>query len=199
MTDLSAFRPSRRAVLQSGAAGMALMAAGPQAFAQETPKRGGILSFAIAAEPPTYDLHGSQTFAVMQRVAPHYSTLLRYKGGAYPEIVGDLAESWSSAPDGLTHTFKLRSGVLFHDGTPMTSADVKASYERIRNPPKGVVSSRQASLSKVASIDAPDPRPSSSRCPRSPPPSSTRSPPRPGTRSTAPRGWRKILPGRSAT
>jgi peptide/nickel transport system substrate-binding protein len=158
MTKPFASQPSRRAVLQSGAAGMALLAAGQQVLAQGTPKRGGILSFALAAEPPTYDLHGSQTFAVMQRVAPHYSTLLRYKGGAYPDVVGDLAESWSSAPDGMSHTFKLRSGVLFHDGTTMTSADVKASYERIRNPPKGVVSSRQASLSKVASIEAPDPQ-----------------------------------------
>lgn len=158
MTEPFAFRPSRRTVLQSGAAGVAMLAAGPQAFAQETPKRGGILTFALAAEPPTYDLHGSATFAVLQRVAPHYSTLLRYKGGAYPEIVGDLAESWQSAPDGMSHTFKLRSGVVFHDGTPLTSADVKASYERIRNPPKGVISSRQASLGKVAAIEAPDPQ-----------------------------------------
>jgi peptide/nickel transport system substrate-binding protein len=43
----------------------------------EEPQRGGVLPFAIVAEPPTYDCHGTQTFAVLQRVAPHYSTLLR--------------------------------------------------------------------------------------------------------------------------
>ncbi len=149
--------PTRRSVLKTGAAGIALLAAGPRAFATDAPKRGGELPFSIAAEPPTYDLHGTSTFAVLQRLAPHYSTLLKYKSGAYPDIVGDLAESWTTSPDELTYTFKLRSGVLFHDGTPLTAADVKASYERIRNPPQGVVSSRQQSLSKVTSIEAPDP------------------------------------------
>jgi peptide/nickel transport system substrate-binding protein len=156
------FEISRRGLLRTGAAGLAMTIAGAvpggAAFAEEeTPKRGGTLSFAVAAEPPTYDLHASQTFAVMHRVAPHYSTLLTYKPNGYPDVVGDLAESWTSSADQLTHTFKLHSGVHFHDGTALTSEDVKASYERIRNPPPGVQSSRKESLGKVKSIETPDP------------------------------------------
>ncbi|HEY4253803.1 MAG TPA: ABC transporter substrate-binding protein, partial [Roseomonas sp.] len=85
-----------------------------QTPAAETPQRGGILTFAVAAEPPTYDLHQSATFAVMHRVAPHYSTLLTYEPHNYPNIIGDAAESWTEAPDKLTYTFKLHPNIRFH-------------------------------------------------------------------------------------
>jgi peptide/nickel transport system substrate-binding protein len=123
----------------------------------EEPQRGGVLTFSIAAEPPTYDCHATGTFATIQRVAPHYSTLLHFAQGDYPKIVGDVADSWTVSPDHLTYTFKLHPGVVFHDGSAFTSEDVKATYDRIRNPPAGVVSARQSSLVKVDSIDTPDP------------------------------------------
>jgi peptide/nickel transport system substrate-binding protein len=146
----------RRAVLALPLAG----AAGNAAWAQEErtkPQRGGILTYAVAAEPPTYDLHATGTFAVMHRVAPHYSTLLRYEPGNYPKIVGDLAASWTESPDRLTYTFRLHPNVRFHDGTPLTSEDVKASYDRMRNPPEGVTSNRQPAFAQIASIETPDP------------------------------------------
>ncbi|MDB5384286.1 MAG: peptide transporter substrate-binding protein, partial [Rhodospirillales bacterium] len=90
------------------------------------PQRGGTLQYAVAAEPPTYDLHQTGTFAVMHRVAPHYSTLLQYEQFNYPNIVGDLAQSWEAAPDQLTYTFRLHPNVRFHDGTILTSEDVRA-------------------------------------------------------------------------
>ena len=43
-----------------------------------------------------------------------------------------LAESWSESPDGLTYTFKLRPGLKFHNGDPLTTEDVKFSFERYR-------------------------------------------------------------------
>jgi len=46
---------------------------------------------------------------------------------------GDLAETWE-LPDPLTYVFHLRSGVHFHDGRPVTSADVKATFDHILNP-----------------------------------------------------------------
>ena len=48
----------------------------------------------------------------------------------------------------MTYTFKLHPGVKFHDGTTLTSADVKATYDRLRNPPPGVVSTRKATFAR---------------------------------------------------
>ena len=123
----------------------------------ETPKRGGILNFAVTAEPPNYDCHASQTFALLHPVSPMFSYLVKYDSSQGGKIVGDLAKSWDMANDGLTYTFKLHEGVKFHDGSPLTSADVKASFDRIANPPTGVVSLRKSAYSIVKSIDAPDP------------------------------------------
>ena len=127
----------------------------PIVHAQQ-PVRGGILPFALAAEPPTYDCHQANTFAVLQRVSPHYSILLKFEDGKYPNIVGDAAASWTVSPDQLTYTFKLHPNMTFHDGSPFTSEDVKASFERVKSPPQGVNSVRRSSLSTVDRIEAPD-------------------------------------------
>src|SRR5258708_7808663 len=127
------------------------------AGAQEQPVRGGVLTFGVGAEPPSYDCHASNTFAVLHRISPHYSTLLRFESHNYPNIVGDVAESWTVSPDSLTYTFTLIPNIKFHDGSPFTAADVKASYDRLRNPPPGVVSIRQPALAKIELVEAPDP------------------------------------------
>ncbi|MGE3914789.1 MAG: ABC transporter substrate-binding protein [Hyphomicrobiaceae bacterium] len=141
------------------ALGMALLvAAVAGAVAEETPKKGGILQFAVVAEPPTIDMHAIGTFATVHPVAPQYSTLLKFVGDhAHQKIVGDLAESWEVAKDGLTYTFKLRKGVKFHDGSDFTSADIKATYQRIMDPPQGIVSYRKALHQDIGSIETPDP------------------------------------------
>lgn len=129
------------------------------AFAQEEPqpKHGGTLEFAVTVEPNDYDCDSNTSFAFLHPIAPHYSTLLKFDPANYPQIIGDLAQSWTISPDRLTYTFKLRPNVLFHDGTPLTSADIKASYERIVHPPPGVISARQVDYGSIASIDTPDP------------------------------------------
>jgi peptide/nickel transport system substrate-binding protein len=124
----------------------------------EAPRRGGELVFAVSAEPDTFDGHKSTTFANIHPVAPHHNTLVKFDPEGYPKIVGDLAESWTVSPDGLTYTFKVRDGVKFHDGSPFSSRDVKASYDRIINPPQGVVSARKQGFAAFASVEAPDPR-----------------------------------------
>ena len=134
-----------------------LLLAAPTAFGAETPKRGGTLDFSVEAEPPNYDCHANISFAFLHPVAPHYSTLLKFDGAAYPEIRGDLAESWTVSPDKLTYSFKLRPNVKFHDGTKLTAEDVRASYERIVRPPEGVVSARQVNYGAIDRIDTPDP------------------------------------------
>jgi ABC-type transport system substrate-binding protein len=49
----------------------------------------------------------------------------------YPQGVGDLAKSWQVSNDHLTHTFTLHEGVKVHDGSGLTSADVKASWDKV--------------------------------------------------------------------
>jgi peptide/nickel transport system substrate-binding protein len=134
----------------------ALLLAGASGIDKSAPKRGGVLEFAVDAEPPNYDCHANFSFVFIHLIAPHYSTLLKFDTGNYPNIVGDLAESWEVSPDRRTYTFKLRPNVLFHDGTPLTSADVKVSYDRIIHPPPGVLSVRQADYGAITAIDTPD-------------------------------------------
>jgi peptide/nickel transport system substrate-binding protein len=128
-----------------------------RATAQTNVKRGGTLNFAISAETPHYDPHASDTYATLHFAAPFYSTLLRFNLEKFPQVEGDLAQSWQVAPDLMTYTFKLKPDVKFHDGTALTSADVKATYERLRNPPTGVVSTRKATFADIADIQTPDP------------------------------------------
>ena len=136
---------------------LALAAAAAAPASAQTPKTGGTLTYAVTAEAPTFDCHATTTYAAIHVLAPHYSLLVKIDSNDYPNVKPDLAESWSVSPDGLTYTFKLRSGVVFHDGAPMTSADVKASLDRIRKPPEGVVSVRKAAFEDIADISAPDP------------------------------------------
>src|SRR5712691_5824887 len=105
------------------------------ATAAETPRKGGVLLAAIGADPPSLDPHQESTFATIQLVAPLYSTLLQIDPYAYPKIIGDAATEWKISPDGLTYTFKIRHGIRFHDGSPLTAADVKATYDKIVSPP----------------------------------------------------------------
>src|SRR6266536_2218928 len=103
----------------------------PVVQAADTPRRGGVLLAAIAADAPSLDPHQETTFATIELVAPLYSTLLQIDPLSYPKLIGDLATEWKIAPDGLTYTFKIRQGVRFHDGSPLTATDVKASYDKI--------------------------------------------------------------------
>src|SRR5262249_36975195 len=134
----------------------ALAIAGATASQAQQPKRGGIFTFAISAETPHYDCHGSDTFATLHFSSPFYSTLLTFDLDKYPGVKGDLAESWTVSPDKLTYTFKLHDNVLFHDGSKLTSGDIKATYARLRNPPTGVVSTRKATFADIDTIETPD-------------------------------------------
>jgi peptide/nickel transport system substrate-binding protein len=135
---------------------LALSGAVRNSHAQD-PKRGGTLQFAISAETPHYDSHGSDTFATVHFAAPFYATLLKFNLDEYPQVIGDLADSWTVAPDLMSYTFKLHRGVRFHDGQELSSADVKATYDRLRDPPAGVVSSRKATFAEIDTIETPDP------------------------------------------
>src|SRR5215469_16805695 len=129
------------------------------AWAQDKPRSGGELIFLVPSEPPSYDGHREGTFGVIHPMAPHYNTLLRIDptDRMGTKVVPDLAESWTISPDGLTYTLRLRAGVRFHDGSAMTSRDVKASYDKIVFPPAGVISMRKGGYQAIEAIEAPDP------------------------------------------
>ena len=124
----------------------------------QTPRSGGELVFPVPSEPPSYDGHREETFGLIHPIAPFYNTLLRVDpfdpGGTKP--YPSLAESWTVSPDGKTYTFKLRQGVKFHDGSTLTSRDVKASYDKIIFPPAGVGSSRKGQYAVVEAVEAPN-------------------------------------------
>ena len=82
-----------------------------------------------------------------------YESLVTLKGGT-AQVVPRLATSWQSTPDAKHWTFKLRSGVKFHDGTPFTSAAVKNTVERLIKINRGM---GYAYKGTVDTIDAPDP------------------------------------------
>ena len=133
-----------------------LLAGSLQSAAVAQPKRGGTLVYGVTGEPPSTDCHAITTYAAVHVLAPHYSLLLKVDPDNYPKLKPDLAESWNVSADGLTYTFKIRSGAQFHDGSPVSSKDIKATFDRLRAPPKGVVSIRQALFADIVSVDAPD-------------------------------------------
>ena len=135
-----------------------LLAAPAASAADAQPVSGGTLVYGInAGDPPTYDCHQSTVFAMIHLLTPHYSSILRIDTAHYPNVVGDAAESWTVSPDARVYTFRLHPDIKFHDGSPLTAEDVKATYDRIRNPPPGVTSVRQGLVSDIESIETPDP------------------------------------------
>jgi peptide/nickel transport system substrate-binding protein len=129
------------------------------AIVPAVPRAGGELTFLVPAEPPSYDAHREETFALIHPAAPHYNTLLRIdptdKTGT--RVVGDLAESWAVSPDKRTYILKLRRGVKFHDGSEMTSRDVRATYEKIISPPPGITSVRKGEYLEIEAVHTPEP------------------------------------------
>ena len=152
-------RSMLREVVAGLAGVMVILLAAHGANAQERPRYGGELVYVVPTEPASYDGHREGTFALIHPLAPVYSTLLRFDptDRTGTKVVGDLAESWTIAKDGRTYTFKLRRGVKFHDGSDLTLKDVKASYDKIVNPPADVISYRKGQYTAIEAVEAPDP------------------------------------------
>src|SRR5262249_37871959 len=110
------------------------------AIAGDVSKRGGTLNYVIPADaPPSFDAHRETTYATIHSAAPFYSVLIRVNPqnpGSTTDFVCDLCtEIPKPIDDGKTYAFKIRQGVKFHDGSPLTAADVAASWEHIIFPP----------------------------------------------------------------
>src|SRR5204862_60287 len=107
--------------------------------------------------PANFDVHQSGTVANIGPQSPMYDTLLRRSPKDGQTIIPDLAQRWEISPDGKKYTFHLRKGVKFHDGADFTAEDVKATYDRIARPPKGIVIPRTPLFSTVGDIVVVDP------------------------------------------
>ena len=155
---------SRRRFLQTAGGAAAVgpfVLRGRPAEAQETPspikvdpaaKRGGTLRYAVHNAPAHFDVHQSGTVANIGPQSPMYDTLLRRDPKDGQTIIPDLAWKYDISPDGKKYTFHLRKGVKFHDGADFTADDVRATYERIVRPPKGVVIPRSSLFTTVGDI-----------------------------------------------
>ncbi|HEX7124864.1 MAG TPA: ABC transporter substrate-binding protein [Thermodesulfobacteriota bacterium] len=134
-------------------AALLLCAAG--ATAAETPpapRPGGAVTVAALANPDGLDPHRSpadSTFIITMNI---FDSLVATN--ARGELLPGLAERWDISRDGLTYTFELRRGVTFHDGKPLTSADVKYSLARMAE--KGR-SPHAADYAVIARVETPSP------------------------------------------
>ena len=124
-----------------------------------SPKRGGILRLGGLSDVTHFDLHQSASYAFVFPLSPMFNGLVRHnplKAG-FTEIVPELARYWDVSDDGLTYTFHIRDGVRFHDLSPMTAEDVKASFDRIAFGGEGVVSVRKGLFEALEEINVIDP------------------------------------------
>jgi peptide/nickel transport system substrate-binding protein len=129
---MRAFSIFDRRQLLSGTAAAALAFAAPSLAPAQAPRRGGTLRVSVDQAP-------SKLNPLLHRVNPEYVLgELLYSGltRLAPDMSAepDLAESWSPNPELTEWTFKLRSGVTFHDGSPLTARDVVATFEAILDP-----------------------------------------------------------------
>lgn len=121
----------RRRFIAGATALGALTLPGGHAFAA-VPKRGGTLR--VSVDQAVNKINPLQTRVNCEYLVAEllYSGLTRLGVNMAPEP--DLAHSWSYSADLTEWTFMLRDGLLFHDGSPCTAADVVASFEAILDP-----------------------------------------------------------------
>jgi len=124
-------------------------------------KKGGVLNFVVGSKIPSYDLHRETTFGVIHPIRPFYSLLIRVNPdnpSSPTDFICDLCEgSVPKGTDGFkNYTFKIRKGVKFHSGTPLTAHDIVATYNKIIFPAEKVPSARKAFFKMVESVTAPD-------------------------------------------
>jgi peptide/nickel transport system substrate-binding protein len=117
-------------------------------------KQGGTLDVAAAQGVPTLDPY-KVIFSFQLTTWPLlWSTLTKYTSTSGNEVVPDLALSWKSADDFKTWRFKLRAGLKFSDGEPLTAKDVASSLERAFDPKTAFVIA--SFIPKPTAITAPD-------------------------------------------
>jgi len=126
------------------------------------PQYGGILRLSQTEDPRSLNMLDNVSSTTGSTLQGVYDRLVNWKweGGSstWKEIAPGIAKSWDTTNGGLTWTFKLRNDVVFHDGTPLTSADVKATLDHYNEPPSDRRPPARSYVGNfVDTVDAPDP------------------------------------------
>ena len=105
----------------------------PTASSPASPVRGGELIASLRAEPTTHNRYVDYSAPGEVLALLTHATLVRVNRTT-DTLEPWLAESWTESPDHLSYTLKLRQGLSFSDGTPLTSADVAFSFRALYDP-----------------------------------------------------------------
>lgn len=119
---------------------------------QEGGEQEEVLRFGLSGNPDTLDPHTTSGTLTFQTIRSFYDTLVEPDRSG--ELVPALAESWDVSDDNLVWTFTLREGVVFHNGDVLTSADVKATFERLLRPE--TASPNAGEFAAIETIETPD-------------------------------------------
>jgi oligopeptide transport system substrate-binding protein len=95
---------------------------------------GGTLFLAENSDIRSLDPSQAGDGVTMRAAQFLFSRLLRYTGKLNNELTASLAESWKWSPDGKSVTFKLRKGLVFNDGSPLTAEDIAFTFTRLLDP-----------------------------------------------------------------
>jgi peptide/nickel transport system substrate-binding protein len=117
------------------------------------PRRGGTLRFATRGDTTGLDPHRNTFYPVSTPLAAITQGLLDIDLQSEP--VPGIATEWDVSPDLLTYTFKLRQGVLFHNGREVDAAAVKWNFERLKDPKRASAFARSA-LENLQEVVTPD-------------------------------------------
>ncbi|MBI2528049.1 MAG: hypothetical protein HYV93_18950 [Candidatus Rokubacteria bacterium] len=101
--------------------------------ARSVSAQGAVLRVGVAALPGTLDPAGAAEGSAAIVTRQVFDRLVHYREGS-SDVEPGLAAQWSVARDGLSWSFRLREGVRFHDGTPLTAQHVAVSLERLLFP-----------------------------------------------------------------
>ena len=115
--------------LPTALAAIATLTILPQDAAAQTPRRGGKIVIARSADITVWDPKYTNDTLTIQAQHQIYSTLLENAPDG-KSVRPSLAESYTISEDGRAYTFKLRPTAKFCDGSPITAADVKFSFDR---------------------------------------------------------------------
>jgi peptide/nickel transport system substrate-binding protein len=141
-------RISRRGLITSGVLAGVLAATGVPVHAQ---RRQGVLRLALPGAVTGWGIGPQDALARVLGAGTVFDTLTEITAGG--ELVGELAQGWQATDGGAVWTFVLRDDARFHDGQPVTAADLIASIQRHNDPTSPLF----WLMDNIAALAAPDP------------------------------------------